>query len=218
MCQTLVVDSLPRVLSKGLREYADQYRHGDMAAATMNASALLGVCHRGYDAIAPLAEIPGYCGSLVHDLVDDAEFAAVWARVLDACSKVPPVAQLVCKLVKGGARPKAIVEPADLARLDTLKTHFSPRRQYTVALERRLKATMSMCGNSFKGFLQLAELSPTELASQPQTIFSLQGRPEMEATLRAHPGGGIWVRLDSWQSPELWGEFLIPVETLRSFM
>jgi hypothetical protein len=220
LCETAgaaLLDSLPRVLAVGLREFAVQHRHGDLAAAATNASAHLGVCHRGYDALAGLADIPGFCGSLMGALVTNQDFATGWESLIDAGAKIPTVADLILKRARDGNQPTAIIDAEDIPRVSALIKHFFPRRRYTELLLRRLRTTLGLF-SSFTNFLLMAEASVQELSASPQTSFALQGRPEMEATLRANPaaGGGIWVRLDSLTQPELWGEFLISRETLNA--
>jgi hypothetical protein len=210
-----LLESLPRVLAVGLREYAIQQRHGDLAAAATNASGHLNVCHRGYDALAGLADIPGFCGSLMATLVTNQDFATGWESLIDACAKIPAVANLILKRARDGIQPTAIIDAEDIPRVAALTEHFFPRRRYTELLLRRSHATLGIFSN-FKNFLLMAEASVQELSASPLTSFALHGRPEMEATLRAHPGagGGIWVRLDSLTQPDLWGEFLITRDTI----
>jgi hypothetical protein len=40
-----------------------------------------------------------------------------------------------------------------------------------------------------------------------------------DGLVRANPGrGGIWVRIDSLKQPELWAQFLIPIDTLNALL
>lgn len=220
LCDTAgaaLLESLPRVLAVGLREYAVQQRHGDLAAAANNARAHLGGCHKGYDSLSALADIPGYCGTLMGKLVTNQDFATGWASLIDACAKIPIVSDLIIKRARDGKQPTDIIDADDIPRVSALTEHFFPRRRYTELLLRRMRATLGVFSN-FNTFLLMAEASVQELSASPQTTFALQGRPEMEASLRANPatGGGIWVRIDSLTQPELWGEFVITLDTLNA--
>jgi hypothetical protein len=211
--------SLPRVLSVGLQEYAERFKNGDVAAAATNARDHLVVTgYRGR--LSSLADVDGFCGSLIEALVSDAgDFGSSWLKLLEVCEHVPPVAGLVVKVVKEGRKdPREIVSPSDVDSLHKILPHITPRQRYTDLLLRRLQS-MADLFLSFDKFVPLAQAVVEELSGPECNVFPVRGRPSgMEASLKPHPSGGMLVRVDSMDSPEFWAESVIPVDALRRFL
>jgi hypothetical protein len=208
---------LPRVLSVGVQEYADEVKHGDVSAAACILSEHLVTI--GYSRLAALAEVKGFCLTLVKSLVDDQEFACKWKKLLEVCDCVPPVAAMVVKLLKDGSKhPKEVITDGQLERLRELMRHFHPSKAYTKLLLSRAESCHTFL-HDFNTFISLIEGTVEELTTSGSTVLPVRGRPSnIEARLSSSPAGGIHVRLDSLTSPEFWAEFRIPVETLRLYM
>lgn len=213
-----LLDSLPPLLSVGIRRYAEQCRHGDVACVCADLKDHLAhVNKRGYSAIAAAMDVHllttpvVWAADLVRALAESgAEVSDSWRALVDACVHVHALAHALTYEVRHGVPIQRLLTPDLARRLDSLvRGHVFPRKPYSQMLLNRLDS-LSRAPLSIPMTLSLAEASVNELRSDDFPILPVQSRHKLtEAKLDA-TSGNLRVRLDSLSQPEFWAELVIP--------